>query len=423
MDKFSEILERKLVPIMNKISNQRHLGAIRDGLIATIPLTIVGAFFLLIATFPWPQAYVDFMAENTKLQTVLFVPFDLTIGLLSVYVSFAIGYHLAKQYKISGLSGGISAVLCFLATIGVTSLEEGSFISTSYLGGEGMFSAIIASIFAIEVMHFCDKNNLKIKMPDSVPANIGSSFDALIPIIISTTIISFVVHFFGFDINAIISSILTPLLGASSDSILLPIIYVTLTAVMWFAGIHPGILSAIMTPIWLVNATANSNAYLAGTAIPHVGVEPFIFTFLWIGGGGGTLALCLFMCFSKSKSIKSLGRLSIIPSLFNINEPVLFGVPIILNPILFIPFLIGPLINTFITYFAFSSGIVAGMSNPLAAVWNFPSLIAGVLCTNSWTGGALVVINFLVYCIIYYPFFKVYEKKTLIEEGIVEYEK
>lgn len=154
-----------------------------------------------------------------------------------------------------------------------------------------------------------------------------------------------------------------------------------------------------------------------------MGVEPFIFTFLWIGGGGGTLALCLMMCFSKSQSIKSLGRLSIAPSLFNINEPILFGVPFILNPTFFIPLLLGPLVNVFITYFAFTTGIAAGMGNPLAAAWNFPSFLAGFLCTNSWTGVALVVVNFLVYFAIYYPFFKIYEKKSLQEEGRLENEK
>lgn len=417
MDKLTNILEKTLIPIMNKVSNQRHLGAIRDGLIATIPLTIIGAISLLIPTFPWPQSYVEFIASQPKLEAVLMIPFNMTLGLLSIYVSFGIGSRLAKSYGFDGLSGGISAALTFISTIGFTELEGGSFLSSSYLGGEGMFTAIITSIFAIEVMHLCDKFNLKIKLPDSVPANVGSSFDSLIPITISVVVITVIVHWFGFDINQLISSFLTPLLSASSDSIILPIIYVLLTGLMWFVGIHPAILSAIMTPVWLLNATANMDAVVAGTAIPHVGVEPFIFTFLWIGGGGGTLALCLYMCFSKSKSIKSLGRLSIIPSIFNINEPILFGLPVVLNPIIIIPFIVGPLICTVITYIAFTTGIVQGMGYPLAAVWNFPSFIAGALCTAHWSGAALAIVNFIVYLAVYYPFFKVFEKRTLIEEG------
>ena len=149
MNKLSAMLDAKLVPIMSKVSNQRHLSAIRDGLVATIPLTIIGAIFLLIATFPFPQAYVDFMANNPALTNALMIPFTLTIGLLSIYVSFSIGYQLAKTYHISPLIGGIAATLCFLTTIGVTSIEDGSYINKAYLGGEGMFSAIITSVFAV----------------------------------------------------------------------------------------------------------------------------------------------------------------------------------------------------------------------------------------------------------------------------------
>lgn len=154
----------------------------------------------------------------------------------------------------------------------------------------------------------------------------------------------------------------------------------------------------------------------AGEAIPNIGVQPFIFTFLWIGGGGGTLALCLLMCFSKSKFLKQLGRLSIVPGFFNINEPLLFGLPIVLNPALAVPFAIAPIINTFITYFAFTSGLVPGMGYPLAAVWTVPSIFAAVIATASIRGALLVAVNFAVYGIVYYPFFKVYERKLFEQE-------
>ncbi|MFR6098555.1 PTS sugar transporter subunit IIC [Longibaculum muris] len=420
MNFFTSFLEQKLVPVMNKISNQRHLGAIRDGLIATIPMTIVGAIALLLATLPWPVSYAAFIADNPKISNVLILIFNMTLGLLSIYVSFGIGKKLAESYGLDSLSGGLIATLSFLTTIGFTTLDEGAFLATSYLGGEGMFTAIITSLFAVEIMHLCDRYNLKIKMPDSVPKNVGSSFDSLIPISISVVIIAIVVHFFGFDINKVISTVITPILSSSSDSVFSPIIYVVLTGLMWFVGIHPAVLAAIMSPVWTVNATANMEMAAAGLAATHTGVQPFIFTFLWIGGGGGTLALCLFMCFSKSKSLKSLGRLALVPSFFNINEPLLFGLPIVLNPILIVPFITAPLICTFITYFAFTSGIVTGMAYPLAAPWNFPSFFAGPICTGDLTGLFLVIVNMIVMGLVYYPFFKIYEKKTLADEGFVE---
>ena len=416
MNNFMSSIEKAIMPLMNKVSTQRHLSSVRDGLIATIPLTIVGAMSLLIATFPWPQAYVDFMGNNTRISTIFMVIFQMTLGLLSVYVSFAIGNCLAKTYNLDKLTGGISAVLTFFATMTFSYGDDGTFLSTAYLGGEGMFTAIITSVLAIEIMNFCKKQNITIKMPDSVPTNIGNSFGSLIPMIISVLMVAIIVHGFGFDINNVINTIVTPILSASSNSILSPLLFVTLTAIMWFFGIHPAVLSAILTPIWTVNATANMEAMATGMPIPNIGVTPFVFTFLWIGGGGGTLALCLLMCFSKSESLKSLGRLSIAPSIFNINEPILFGVPIVLNPILIVPFFLGPVVCTVITYLAFTTGIVPGIGYPFAAAWNFPSFIGGALSTASVKGLLLVIVNFIAYLLIYYPFFKIFEKKRLLEE-------
>lgn len=416
MNEFFDKLSSKLMPLMQKVTAQKHLCAVRDALVATIPLTIVGAIFLLIRTFPFPASYAQFIAQHPTLNTMLAVPYRMTLGMLSVYVAYGIGSFLSGSYGMDKTAGGIIGLLCFLTTMDFSSLEQGSFLSTAYLGGEGMFTAILGAFLGVEVMHFCHKMNLTIKMPDSVPPNIAHSFDSLIPIAIATTIIAILVHGLGFDINAIFKTVLTPLLSASSDSIIAPLVFVFLTAVLWFFGIHPAVLSAIMAPIWTVNATANMEAVAAGLAIPHLGVKPFIFTFLWIGGGGGTLALCLMMCFSKSEQLKQLGRLSIVPGIFNINEPILFGLPIVLNPIMIVPFFTGPIICTIVTYLAFSTGIVPGMAYPLAAAWNFPSFIAGPVCTTSLSSLLLVIVNFCIYFAVYYPFFKMYEKKILEDE-------
>ena len=416
MRDFISKIEEKMLPVMNKISTQRHLAAIRDGLIATIPLTVIGAIFLLIPFIPWPQAYVDFMGKNPELVGKLLIPFNMSLSLLAIYAAFGIGLRLAKSYELNGLAGGLSAMFAFALTIGPTATESGTVFSMAYLGGEGMFTAIITSILAVEVMHFCKKKNIVIRMPKQVPPNVGSSFESLIPVFITTVIVWGIVHLLGFDINGLIAGLITPIFKVSANSIVAPLLYVTLTALMWIFGMHPAVLSAIMSPIWLVNAEANMVAAAAGQAIPNIGVQPFIFTFLWIGGGGGTLALCIFMCFSKSKQLKSLGRLSVIPSIFNINEPILFGLPIVLNPILAIPFILGPVVCTIITYFAFSTGLVPGMGAPTAAVWTLPSLFAGVIATSSARAAILVIVNFVVYGVIYYPFFKMYERKMMKQE-------
>lgn len=409
-------IEQKMLPLMNRITAQRHLSAVRDGLIATIPLTVIGAIFLLIPYLPWPRSYVDFMANNPVLVGKLLIPFTMSLSLLSLYAAFGIGARLADSYGLSGIAGGISALLAFLMTIGTTATEEGVFLSMAYLGGEGMFTAIITAIFAVEVMRFCKGKKIIIRMPEQVPPNVGGSFESLIPLFLTVGVVWIIVHFIGFDINSIIASVVTPVFKISSNSIAAPLLYVILTAVMWLFGMHPAVLASIMSPIWLMNAEANMAAAAAGRAIPNIGVQPFIFTFLWIGGGGGTLALCVFMCFSKSKQLKSLGRLSIVPGLFNINEPILFGLPIVLNPIMAIPFTIGPIICTIVTYFAFATGLVPGMGAPTAAIWTLPSLFAGVIATSSLKAAVLVIVNFLIYGTVYFPFFKLYEKKLLAQE-------
>mgnify|MGYP005982916371 CR=1 FL=1 len=417
MNKLMDAIEVKLMPAMNKISTQKHLSAIRDGLIATIPVTVIGSIFILLAYLPWPQSYVDFLANNPDFVSKLLVPYSMSVGLLSLYATFGIGLRLAKAYNLDGLSGGVSALFTFLASLSLTTTADGATaIATQYLGGEGMFTGIITAILAVEVLRLCKKYKVTIKLPEQVPSNVSSSFEGLIPIVISMGIVWIIVHLLGFDINGLIGAAITPLLSMSANSIAGLLMYVLLTVVMWLFGIHPQILATIMLPVWLINSDANMLAAKAGEAIPNVGVQPSIFTFLWIGGGGGTLALCVMMCFSKSEFLKKLGRLSIVPGFFNINEPLLFGLPIVLNPVLAIPFAVAPIVNTFVTYFAFTSGLVPGMGYPLAAVWTLPSIFSSVIATTSIKAAFLVVINFVISFIIYYPFYKAYEKKLVLEE-------
>ena len=416
MNYVMKTLEGKIIPIMSKASGQRHLSAVRDGLVATIPITIIGSIFLLIPFIPWPNAYVSFFANNPELVGRLMVPFQMSLALIAIYTSFGIGLRLANSYKLDGLSGGLSALFTFFLTMSMTSLEGGTFISVGHLGGEGIFTAILTAILAVEVMRLCHNKGWGIKLPASVPENVSSSFTTLLPTFISVFLVWIVVHFLGFDINGLISTAVTPLLSVGANSIWMPLIFVSLTSIMWLFGIHPAVLASIMAPIWTVNAEANMAAAAAGQAIPNIGVQPFIFTFLWIGGGGGTLALCLFMCLSKSKMLKQLGRLSIVPSFFNINEPILFGLPIVLNGTFAIPFIVAPIINTIITYLAFTTGLVPGIAFPFAAVWTVPSIFAGPIATASFSAAILVLVNFTIYGLIYWPFFKSYEKKMIEQE-------
>lgn len=413
MDRLSATLEKYLVPIMNKMSKNRYIAAIRDSLIATMGFTVIGSICLLIATFPFPQSYVDFIAANPHISEILMIPFNLSIGIISVYVAFGIGYYLSKAYQQNTIIGGMNSLFCFLIMAGG--------IDGGFLGAEGMFSAIIAGIFSVELTRFCLTRNLQIKLPDQVPANVAGSFTALIPTALTTILTIVIVYVIGFDVNKIISTILTPLITAAGDSLITALLYVVLATLMWFGGIHPQILATILTPGWTLMAIENMNAFATGAPVEHIFAKPFFFTFVFIGGQCGTLMLNLIMLKSKSRTHRDLAKLALPAGIFNINEPMLFGVPIVLNAILLIPALLGQVISVFTTYFAFTSGIVPPMINPEAAIWNLPSPIAAAFCTSSWQAVVLVLVNMVIQGLIYIPFYRIFERNTVEQEqGVIE---
>ncbi|EOD00091.1 PTS sugar transporter subunit IIC [Caldisalinibacter kiritimatiensis] len=414
MNKFFQLIEKVFMGPMTKLAEQRHLRAIRDGIVATIPLIIVGSFFLIIA-FPPIPALADLVKPH--IGKILF-PFRLTMGLMALYASFGIGYSLAKSYKLDGISGGILAMASFLLTLIPQSVEGiGWALPMGNLGGTGMFVAIIMSIFAVEVMRFLQQRKIMIKMPEGVPDSVARSFEALIPAAVVITIIWVVRHLLDFDIQSFIMNLFKPLVYASDTlgGVLIPIFLIT---VLWSAGIHGvSVVGAIARPFWLVLLDENVKAATEGAQVlPHIAPEPFFQWFVWIGGSGATLALVILFLTSKAKYLKQLGKASILPGICNINEPIIFGAPIMLNPILVIPFIIGPIITGIISYIAMALNLVARPS--VIAPWTLPAPIGAYIATGGdWRSIILVLINIAIMLIIYYPFFKMYEKKLLEEEA------
>lgn len=408
MEKLASVMEQKLAPIMSKMATNRYFSTIRDSLVATMGLTVFGSLCLLVATFPFPQAYVDWRAANPEIVNIIRVPFSLTVSIISVYVAFGIGYNLSRHYKLDSFIGGISALFTFLVM--AKGLDGGS------LGASGMFTAILAGILSTEISRLCVEKNIVIKLPDQVPPNIAGGFTALIPNVLTGILVVVVVYILGFDINAILTNVLTPLVTAGGDSIITAFIYVIGATLFWFGGLHPSILATILTPAWTIMAEENMMAMSAGQAIPHIFTRPFFFAFVFIGGQCGTLMLNLLMFRSKSKTHKDLARLALPAGIFNINEPMLFGLPIVLNPLLIVPALIGQCICVLTTWFAFATHLVPGMGNPNAAVWNLPAVVAAFVATNSWQAVVLVLVNMVIQGLVYYPFYKIAEKQMVEQE-------
>lgn len=428
MDRFLKWIEEKLMPPMAKLSEQRHLKAIRDGVISTLSLIIVGSFFLIIAQPPvqsWAKAIAPHVGK-------IMVPYRLTMGLMSLYAAYGMGYSLAKSYKLDGISGGVLSLTAFLFT--TIPLNVDAFVKTATtagiegaapmgwilpmanLGGSGMFAAIISMIFAVETMRLLKKHNVTIKMPEQVPESVSRSFEALIPAAVIITTVWFIRVWLNFDIQTAIMNVFKPIVNIAGNSlggVLVPVIFITL---LWTAGIHGmSVIGSLVRPIWLVLLDQNTAAIASGNAFPNIAVEPFFQWFIWIGGAGATLSLAIIMCFSKSEYLKRVGRFSIIPGIFNINEPLIFGVPIVMNPILAIPFILGPVVSGIIAYTATAAGLVSKVT--VMAPWTLPAPIGAFVATGGdWRAAVLVIINIAIVAVIYYPFFKVYEKKMILEE-------
>lgn len=411
------------MPPMTKFAEQRHMKAIRNGVISTLSLIMIGTFFLTFINLPIP-GYAEWVAPFSA---QLAVPFRLTMGLLGVYASFVMGYNLTKSYKLDGITGGILSLATFLMlTIPVnvdTKLPEGEglgwVLPMNYLGGSGMFSAILAMIFATEFYRLFKKYNITIKMPEQVPPAVSRSFEALIPGFFIITVVWIIRVILDFNVNEFLLSLFEPLVGLMGNNLfgaLLPMFFIH---VLWAAGVHGmSIIGSLVRPMWLVMLDANAAAVGEGasmTNLPYIAPEQFYQWTVTIGGAGVSISICILLLFCRSKFLKQVGRFSLVPGIFNINEMLIFGVPIIMNPILALPFIVSPLVCTTISYFAVKFGLVNGFITNVA--WTLPAPIGAYLSSGfDWRTVVLVFVNIAVAMVIYYPFVKMYDKKMYEEE-------
>ncbi len=431
MDKFTQFLEEKLMPVAGKVANQRHLAAIKDGMVITLPFIIVGSVFLILGNLPI-KALSNFYANNATGQVIarwLSYPVDVTFNLLGFIACIGISYKLASYYKLDEVSGVILSLLSFFLVTPFTFLIEKSgesingVIPLTRLGSQGLFVAIIMSIFTIEIFNFIVKKNIVIKMPDSVPPSVAKSFAALIPgfiIILLSLIIRILFEISPFEnIHNVVEVLLTKPLTAVGGSFFGMTVFSLMNNILWSCGIHGSnlVTGGIAKPILDTLMDQNRIALSAGQPLPNIVTTQFFDVFHNMGGSGATFSLAIMLLlFSKSQQLKEIGKLAIGPAFFNINEPILFGLPIVMNPVLIIPFILAPLISSTVTYWAMYFGLVAKVTG-VALPWTTPPFIAGFLATSHWTGAAIQVVNFFITAIIYYPFFRLWDNKKLEEEN------
>ncbi|WP_251861380.1 PTS cellobiose transporter subunit IIC [Clostridium sp. Marseille-Q2269] len=439
MNKLMSFLENKVMPVASKIASLRYIRALRDGLAVTMPLVIVGSIFMLLANLPI-AGYADFVNGifGDGFVAKITYPIRATFDILTLVAVMSVAYQVAKQRDVDGLSSSIVAVAAFVSLIPVFDIKNvvignatvnlGRVIQTNtYLSAGGLIVGIIVSIFSAEIYAYVVKKNWVIKMPDSVPPAVSKSFVAITPAAIILTLCWLVrlgfeatsfQTIFGF-ISEFVSSPLSKV-GLSFGGMLLT---VSMIHVFWALGIHGSrVVFGVMDSILLPSMDQNRLAFEAGKELPNIITKQFYDCFT-NAGGLAVMGLVILMLFvAKSKQIKSLGKLAVGPIIFNIAEPVLFGLPIIMNPIMIIPFIVAPLLIGTVTYWSMALGLVSFPAG-VAVPWTVPIFMSGFLSTGGdFRAVILQAVNLLISIVVYYPFLKIWDKKKIEEEQLAEEE-
>lgn len=283
IDKLTMFFEQKLSGPMEKLAQQRHLRAVRDGIVATLPLIIVGSFFLIIAMPPLPQDWEIYQFLNGNAATIM-LPYRMTMFIMTIYATFGIGYSLAESYKLDRLTGGILAMIAFLCTITPVSVSaeaaevagvSGWVMPMANLGGGGLFVSLIVSCLAVEVYRLTSKSKFKITMPAQVPPAVARSFEALTPTIVVIVGMACITYFIGFDWHGAVAAVVSPLVKAA-DSLPSVLLLIFLITGFWSFGIHGvSIIGSLARPLWLQLIDANTAMAAAGQAPTAIAAEPF----------------------------------------------------------------------------------------------------------------------------------------------------
>ncbi len=412
----------KAKPFFEKISRNIYIRAIRDGFIAGMPVILFSSIFILLAYVPNAWGF----HWSPEVENFLMVPYNYSMGILAFFVSGTTAKSLTDSMnrdmestnQINYISTMLATMVGFLL-MAADPAQEGGFL-TEFMGTKGLITAFIAAFVTVNVYKVFVKNNVTIPMPEEVPPNISQVFKDLIPFTVSVVILYavslFVRSTLGVNVAESIGTLLAPLFQAADGYLGITIIFGAY-AFFWFIGIHgPSIVEPAIAAITYANIDVNLQLLQAGEHADKIltsGTQMFIVT---MGGTGATLVVpFMFMWMTKSKRNKAIGRASVIPTFFGVNEPLLFGAPIVLNPVFFVPFIFAPIANVWIfKFFIDALGMNSFTTN---LPWTTPAPLGILLGTNfQFLSFVLVAVLIIVDVLIYYPFLKVYDRQILAEE-------
>lgn len=441
MKKTLLLLERNLVLPMEKIASQRHLAAVRDGLLAVFPFSLIGSLFYLVTTIPIPTTWAlhGFVVRHAN---IILVPYQMTTVLVTLYMVVSVGANLAKSYGLNQTSGSLVALASFLMTqvptkpaqmVPQTFLAEAAAngMDTSWLqnleglgwvmpqtpmSGIGTYVGALSAILGIEVFRLCRQRvhaleKAKLWQKSQIPESVLQTLETVVPISIVVVMMFIIRDVIGFDFLRATLGFFGAMIR-SVNSLPGALIFALIMSLLGFFGVIGfSVAGSAASITWAALLAANASAHAANAALPNVAPLPFFYSFIWIGGIGSTLSLSLIACFSKSRYLKKLGFGCLLPSLFNVNTPIIYGFPVILNPYMLIPFVLVPIVSTFVSYiFLWLNFVGRPFNAPANAI---PFFASAFLSTGDFKAIILAFINFFISGLIYFPFFKLYEAKLM----------
>lgn len=423
MNRVMDALGAKIAPIAQKIGGNLYLTVLRDAFMLSFPLTMFGSFIVVFNNLPfWPDSL------KAQFSTLFGNGQNATMSIMTVFVTLGIGYYFSKAKEVEAIFGAVVSLASFLILTpffmtvmdGKKEIQASGLLSLDRLGAKGMFLGMIAAFLAAKLYVYLTQKGFVITMPDGVPPAVSKSFSALIPVL--GTLLPFLlgnavmVGIFNTNLHDVIYNIIQKPLTGLGTSLPGTIIAIFFVQFLWFFGLHGQVIvNSVFEPFWQTNGLDNAELLKKGNDVlqsqGHIVTKSFMDTFtVSLGGSGSTLiVLILILAIMKKKQYKEVARLAIAPGIFNVNEPVIFGLPMVMNAMLFIPWLLAPLVSVIIAYAGFASGLVP-LTTGAQVPWTMPALISGFLATNSIMGSLLQLVQMIAVGLIYLPFLLMIDK-------------
>lgn len=419
------IMESKFMQVLRRfgeaLASNKVLSTLSGSMMGMMAVIMVGAIFQIFAILP---TLFGWTTSQSAYYQIMMVPYNMTMGLMSVALAFSLGYVYAKGLGLKPLSNGVTAMLLFLmvaAPVQTVALAGGGTftgLDSANLGAVGMFTAILVSIVSVRVVKLCEEKQIAIKMPDVVPQFLADSFTALLPFFFNVILWQGVSTLSSTYLGVTLPNLVTKLLAgplAALNSVPGMLILLLLACVMWFFGIHGSMVvySALM-PVLIQNVSANAAAVAAGQE-PVFYATSLLGAMACAGGTGNTFSAVLLGLRSKSEQLRAVAKAALVPGVFNINEPVTFGYPVMYNPIMAIPYIINPILTALVLWLGYSVGFFK--PGYIAIMSVMPLGVGEFLGALAWQNLFIPVTGIVVSGLCYYPFFKVYEKQLAEKEA------